>query len=261
MSRFIDLTGRQFERLTVIERVEDCVQPSGQHKTSWLCQCICGKHIIATTSNLRKGHTKSCGCLQKEITINTFSKFNTYDLSGEYGIGYTLKGEEFYFDLEDYNKIKNYCWHIDGRGYVTTNEHNQKNKKIQMHILLFPSIKEIDHKNHKKYDNRKNNLRDVNHFENMMNCSTKSNNTSGVTGVNFRRDKNKWEVRITVNKKCIRLGYFRDFVEAVRVRINAEREYFGEFAYQPNQKILDYINNGGILEPYNREKIEAIMNS
>lgn len=31
---------------------------------------------------------------------------NTYDLSGEYGIGYTTKGEEFWFDLEDYDKIK-----------------------------------------------------------------------------------------------------------------------------------------------------------
>lgn len=31
--------------------------------------------------------------------------FNKYDLSGEYGIGYTSKGEEFYFDLEDYKKM------------------------------------------------------------------------------------------------------------------------------------------------------------
>ena len=39
----------------------------------------------------------------------TFKKYNTYDLSGEYGIGYTSKGEEFYFDLDDYDKIKDYC--------------------------------------------------------------------------------------------------------------------------------------------------------
>ena len=95
----------------------------------------------------------------------------------------------------------------------------------------------------------------------MMNCPIKSNNTSGITGVNFRRDRNKWEVRITVDKKCIRLGYFSNFTEAVKVRINAEQEYFGEFAYQPNKKILDYINNGGILEPHNIKQIEAIMYS
>lgn len=260
MSKFIDLTGKQFGKLAVIKRAEDWIQPSGQHKTRWLCQCDCGEYIIVTTSNLRNGHTKSCGCLQKEIMTDTFSKFNTYNLSGDYGIGYTSKNEEFYFDLEDYDKIKDYCWHIDGHGYVTSSKHNQKDKKIRMHVLLLPNVKEIDHKNHKKYDNRKNNLRDVSHSENMMNCSIKSNNTSGITGVNFRRDKNKWEARIIVNKKCIRLGYFDNFTEAVKVRLNTEQRYFGEFSYQPNIKILNYINNGGILEPYNKEQIENIMN-
>ena len=45
-------------------------------------------------------------------------KYNTYDLTGEYGIGYTSKDEEFYFDLEDYDKIKDYCWRITMQGYV-----------------------------------------------------------------------------------------------------------------------------------------------
>ena len=33
-------------------------------------------------------------------------KYNTYDLSGEYGIGYSNSGKEFYFDLDDYDLIK-----------------------------------------------------------------------------------------------------------------------------------------------------------
>ena len=37
---------------------------------------------------------------------------NKYDLSGEYGIGWTHNTEhEFYFDLEDYDIIKYYCWY------------------------------------------------------------------------------------------------------------------------------------------------------
>lgn len=36
-------------------------------------------------------------------------RYNRYDLTGEYGIGYTNQGVEFYFDLEDYDKIKEYC--------------------------------------------------------------------------------------------------------------------------------------------------------
>lgn len=37
-------------------------------------------------------------------------KYNAYDLTKDYGKGYTLDGVEFIFDLEDYDKIKDYCW-------------------------------------------------------------------------------------------------------------------------------------------------------
>ena len=47
------------------------------------------------------------------IEVKKIKKYNTYDLSGEYGIGYTTKGEKFLFDLEDYEKIKDYCWCVD----------------------------------------------------------------------------------------------------------------------------------------------------
>ena len=59
------------------------------------------------------------------ITGRFIPQQNVYDLSGEYGIGYTLKGEEFYFDLEDYDKIKDYCWHINKK-YVCTKYKNNR---------------------------------------------------------------------------------------------------------------------------------------
>ena len=49
----IDLTGMKFGRLTVIERELHSV---------WLCKCACGKTHRASTSNLRNGHSRSCGC-------------------------------------------------------------------------------------------------------------------------------------------------------------------------------------------------------
>ncbi|WP_368488451.1 hypothetical protein [Clostridium sp. BJN0013] len=39
-------------------------------------------------------------------------KYNTYDLTGEYGIGYDAKGNIFYFDLEDYDRIKDFYWAV-----------------------------------------------------------------------------------------------------------------------------------------------------
>ena len=79
-------------------------------------------------------------------------KYNIYDLSGEYGIGYTFKNEKFYFDLEDYNKIKDDCWHIDANGYVI----NGKRKRFHRIIMGLNNSKIlIDHINHKKYDKNK----------------------------------------------------------------------------------------------------------
>jgi hypothetical protein len=55
--KFIDLTGQKFNRLKPIKYLG---------KSKWLCLCDCGKNTIVTGKNLKRGHTKSCGCLNKE---------------------------------------------------------------------------------------------------------------------------------------------------------------------------------------------------
>lgn len=66
MGRFEDLTGKKFNRLTVLELAER--NSSGQ--IQWKCRCNCGNIIFATTTYLKSGHTKSCGCLNKEKASN-----------------------------------------------------------------------------------------------------------------------------------------------------------------------------------------------
>lgn len=61
MSKIIDLTKRTFGRLKVVERSDR------KNKTYWKCICVCGKHTTVTGQDLRTGHTKSCGCLNKDI--------------------------------------------------------------------------------------------------------------------------------------------------------------------------------------------------
>lgn len=61
---FIDLTGQKFSRLTAIERH----LPNSQNgNCMWLCQCDCGKKVVVDGYSLRKGITRSCGCLRKDI--------------------------------------------------------------------------------------------------------------------------------------------------------------------------------------------------
>ncbi|MEI6296219.1 MAG: hypothetical protein WCO84_01055 [bacterium] len=61
MGAFIDLTGKKFERLTVIRRVEN-----KNNKIMWLCNCVCGKTKIINSHDLRSEHTRSCGCIHSE---------------------------------------------------------------------------------------------------------------------------------------------------------------------------------------------------
>ena len=51
-------------------------------------------------------------------------------------------------------------------------------------------------------------------------------NTSGVKGVTWDKETRKWYAYISIHRKRISLGRFRDFEEAVKVRKAAEDEYF-----------------------------------
>lgn len=236
-----DLTGRRFGRLSVICQAEDYIQPSnGKHHAQWLCECSCEEHnkVIVKGAYLKNGKTQSCGCIRKESTIefnrNTKKKYNKYDLSGGYGIGWTSNtNKEFYFDLDDYNKIKDYCWneHIKTNGYHMLDTYDKNSDKtINMANLL--GFKGYDHKNRNPLDNRKENLRPATQHENVMNKGIQRNNISGITGVGWVKRLQKWRARIAYDEKEIYLGVFENKEDAIRARLIAEKKYFGEFAPQ-----------------------------
>lgn len=77
MGKFIDLTGKRFGRLTVIERIRKV-----GNEWLWLCQCDCGKTKEAKGVNLRSGKCRSCGCLKKESDNSPNTK-NTIDMLGK----------------------------------------------------------------------------------------------------------------------------------------------------------------------------------
>ena len=81
MRKVVDMTGQKFGRLTVINeagRSKCC-------KALWLCVCSCGGNKVVLGRNLKKGTTKSCGCLRKEIskvkaTTHGLSNSRTYSI-------------------------------------------------------------------------------------------------------------------------------------------------------------------------------------
>lgn len=70
---FKDLTGHKFGRLTVLQRVES----DKNRKSKYLCRCDCGNEKVVLATELRNGHTKSCGCLHKETSTERIVSLNT----------------------------------------------------------------------------------------------------------------------------------------------------------------------------------------
>ena len=63
-----NLTDKIFDRLTAKRRVWPTNGRKGQ--TYWLCECECGNKVVSTRTDLSRGHSRSCGCLNKEIVNN-----------------------------------------------------------------------------------------------------------------------------------------------------------------------------------------------
>jgi len=80
---------------------------------------------------------------------------------------------------------------------------------------------DIDHINQSKYDNRIDNLRDVDHAVNGRNQLINKNNTSGFAGVCWNKKSKKWEASIMVNYKTMHLGRFTNKEDAINARKQA----------------------------------------
>lgn len=240
---WVDLTGKAFNNLEVLywdtnppvtEKVKD------GFTGLWKCRClICGNNAWATGDQLKRGNRKSC----RECGLKAKSrrkKSNKYDLSGEFGIGFTYDtGKIFYFDKEDFDLIKDYSWGENTDGYIVS---IKKNKEVLMHRLVLglerSDGKVVDHINHNVWDNRKSMLRITTTAENVRNHSIAKNNKSGKTGVRFDEESGLWEAYIWHGRNR-RLGKYKTIEEAIDARLEAEDKYFGEYSYDNSLRMGD----------------------
>ena len=84
----------------------------------------------------------------------------------------------------------------------------------------------VDHIDRNKQNNRIDNLRQVTEQQNRVNTGTRSTNTTGVIGVSYVSQSNKYRQDICVDYKLINLGFFNSIVEAAQARLAAEEKYF-----------------------------------
>lgn len=236
-----NLIGKTFGKLTVVKRGPNVPNTQGGVRPTWICDCACGaRGIVVREANLRAGNTKSCGCFLSEELVKKNTRRNTYDLSGDYGVGYTADGHKFIFDLENYDLIKDYCWAWKD-GYIkTTIKDGDRRRGYCLHWVILgepdrSSDKPIvDHINGDPADNRKQNLRFVTCRENVLNSKIKASVTeSGVPGVTKKKSNGKWIAQISVNNKRIKIGEFDELQDAIVARRQAEETYRGDFSCRP----------------------------
>lgn len=113
-------------------------------------------------------------------------------------------------DIEDIEKINKYRWWYTYNGYIMA--HKGKSK-IQLHRYIM-NVEDrdiiVDHINRDRLDDRKCNLRKIDATGSSINRGVQSNNTSGITGVSWHKQNNKWEVRLKLYGKKLTIGYSTD---------------------------------------------------
>jgi hypothetical protein len=91
-------------------------------------------------------------------------------------------------------------------------------------------IKDLDHKNNDRSDNRLENLRLATVSENMMNKSKSKGKTSRYKGVSRRSRDARWKAAATLNYKQVHLGYFDTEEEAALAYDRCAKQLFGNYA-------------------------------
>lgn len=143
-------------------------------------------------------------------------------------------GEQMFFiDGEDFNKIKNFKWHLNKRKYVLTSTYINRNRScLFLHRLLTdcPAGMFVDHIDGNPLNNCKSNLRLCTHAENLRNQKNKDNFTSKYKGVCFSKRDKKWRASIMINYKHIHLGFHKNEIDAAKAYNKAALENFGKYA-------------------------------
>lgn len=221
-------SGDRYGRLTIIE------ERAALKKTRmFLCRCDCGEERVFRLVHLRSGHTTSCGCFHREKLQSIPSKLNL-------PFGYSAVRDRSQPEFKIYLGILNRCYnpkHISwerygGRG-ITVDSSWIKEKGAGFYQFMEDmgprpykhNIDRIDP--NKGYS--KENCRWVSASVSSFNCGVSCKNTSGVPGVSWKKNANKWCARIGKNYKRINLGCFDSFEDAVAARKAAELLYFGEY--------------------------------
>lgn len=204
-----DVEGIRFNKLVAIRKLDE-KGVSGDYL--WECICDCGSVVNLPIGRLNSGSAYSCGCDNRRGSHNMYNtptyrswvKMLSRCRYEEYGEWYSdvsvcdrwnpINGGSFENFLEDMGERP--------EGKTINRINGAKIYSPETCEWASLSLQSFDQKRGK-------------------------HNTTGRTGVRWRKDREVWEASITINHKIIRLYYGTSFEDAVKAREEAELKYYG----------------------------------
>lgn len=138
------------------------------------------------------------------------------------------KNKEILVDDNLWHNFNKQCWYITESGYI---KKAIDDTTISMHHIVIgkpPKNMVVDHINHNRLDNRKENLRIVNQNINAHNREKSKSASSKYIGVS--KNKDHWEVHIRCQHKRNYYSSFKCELEAAYVYNEKAKELYGEYA-------------------------------
>lgn len=143
------------------------------------------------------------------------------------------RGQYTVVDDADYVWLRQWKWTLrvnQRRMYALRKTRDRKTIYIHNAIMQPPMGFVVDHIDGNGLNNQRSNLRICTEQENLRNKHKRIITSSQYKGVSWMPRRKKWDARIRVNYKLIRLGHFVEETDAARAYDKAAREHFGAFA-------------------------------
>lgn len=212
MGNKIDLINKRFGKLIVVEEAER----KKDNKILWKCQCDCGNIAIIRGDCLRDGFSQSCGCLMRERSSKankTHGMHKTPEYKTWVGIkqrcnnpkepnykNYGIRGIEV---CTRWLKFENFFEDMGKKPEGLTIERTNNNLGYFKENCVWATC-----------------------TQQLRNQRIQKRNKTGIRGVFWNKQDNRYVVRIAANGKNYYMGSFLDLEIAAEARKQAEQEYW-----------------------------------
>lgn len=212
-----DLVGKVYGKLTVVSEAE---RLPGK-RACWICRCECGNTVTVDTYNLKRGRTKSCGCIKSpDLTGKVYGKLTVLGKSDKR----SPRGKRTVPMWE----CRCECGEITYRAADTL---NMRWETSMCSACAAKYTAEIARESVGFVDGTM--------LSRIIEPKPSVNNTSGYCGVYYDKNIKKYRAQLKFKGKVMKFGSYSKLEDAVAARKKAEEEYFETFIEEYKRRTAD----------------------